>query len=96
MPSFLRFVDREGARWRVYEFSITAGRINYFAPRRGGAQYKGFVPEPRDDGRPRRRFMMFTKKDRSVDCSTLQLQLELSSIDARDDPTHPYNQQRAR
>jgi hypothetical protein len=88
MPRFLRFTDRDGRAWRVYEFSITAGRVTYFSPgKKGGAQYKGFVPEPRDDGRPRRRFMMLTHlrpEDRRTDPETLQLQLDLSEADRRD------------
>lgn len=87
MPRFLRFTDRDGRRWRVYEFSITAGRITYFQPGKGGAQYKGFVPEPCDDGRPRRKFMMLSHlrpDDRRIDADALQLQLDLSDVDRRD------------
>lgn len=86
MPSFLRFTDRNGLRWRVYFFSIITGEVIYYSPGAGGAQYKGFVPEPRTDGRPRRRFMMRSLRpdDMLIDLETLQLQLDKSVVDFRD------------
>ena len=89
VPQFLRFVDRDGRCWRVYEFSVLAGRIVYGVPGRRGSQYRGFVPE---EGKPRRRYMIFKPEERRTDPKTLQLQLELSDLDWRDDPTHPLNQ----
>ena len=91
MPKFVRFTDRNGARWRVYGFSILAGRVLYANPSDRSIQYHGFAPDPRDDGRPRRRFMVFKPAERETDESTLQLQLDLSSLDYRDDPSHPLN-----
>jgi hypothetical protein len=44
MPRFLRFTDRDGRAWRVYEFSITAGRVTYFSPTFG---QKTGAPIPR-------------------------------------------------
>lgn len=91
MPRFLRFADRDGHRWRIYEFSIFAGLVSYAEPGSRSGQYRGFAPDPVDDGRPRRRHMLFKPEERLTDAETLQLQLDLSAVDWRDDPDHPAN-----
>jgi hypothetical protein len=94
MPPFLRFTDREGRRWRAYEFSIIAGRVLYTAPGARASQYRGFKCD--ESGPVRRRYMLFKPEERRVDIETLQLQLALSDVDPRDDPTHPVYGRKAR
>jgi hypothetical protein len=38
VPRFIHFTDKDGRRWRVYEFSVLAGRIVYGALGRRGSQ----------------------------------------------------------
>lgn len=87
MPKFIRFTDRDGRAWRVYEFSVIAGQTLYAMPGNRASQYRGFVCEL--PGVSRRRCLVFKPEDRVTDVATLQRQLDLSTLDYRDDPRHP-------
>ena len=88
MPKFLRFTDREGRVWRVYQFSrfpwmpATA----YEAPGGRSGQVRGFVPE---EGGVRRLYALTpllprTADDLEIGRATLQRQLDESRVDERD------------
>lgn len=88
MPTFLHFTDATGRPWKVYSYSVTAGRILY-ARADGNAQYRGFVPL---DGGARRIYLLDTlsREDYRTDDATLARQFAASQIFHRDDPDHPY------
>jgi hypothetical protein len=84
MPPFLPVTDGAGRAWRVYEFSIYAGNVSYFAVGSGSGQYRGFVPV--DGGARRRVLMLSVEAKRPVDRELLLEQLGKSELDRRDDP----------
>lgn len=81
VPPFILFVDRQGRKWRVYEFTPVPGKTIYVHPGTTGA-YRGFVSS---DGEKRRYYISSRRpKDREFDRKTLQFQLELSEVDVND------------
>lgn len=84
MPPFAALTDDVGREWKVYDFSIYAGRVHYFAVGSGSGQYRGFVPV---DGGARRRHLMFgDEAKQSPRREFLLAQLAQSTLDRRDDP----------
>lgn len=83
-PAPPRITDAAGRAWEVFEFSIHAGKVNYFAVGSGSGAYRGFVPV---DGGARRRRLMWAGEEKIIARPEWLLeQLQLSTLDARDDP----------
>lgn len=91
MPKFLRFIDREGRAWKVYQFSRFPwmAATAYTQPGKHGGAHRGFVPE---GGGVRRLYLMLpvlNADEYDTGSSTLQRQLDDSRIDSRDQPDVP-------
>lgn len=84
----MRFVDDRGREWKVYDYSIHAGKSIRHRVGDGG-QYRGFAPV---DGGARRTHLMIRELGNEcrwpVTRELLLEQFERSTLYNRDDPDH--------
>ncbi len=78
------FTDSSGRAWRIYDYSVIAGRIVRHELGKNGA-YRMFVP---DDGGARRTYLFGPKDDHASTLELLERELTAAALYWKDDPDH--------
>lgn len=79
----MTFTDATGRAWKVYDFSIIAGRTIRYSVGSSSAAYRGFAPV---DGGARRLYMFWMKDPHDSTPEVFAAQLAASDLYWSDDP----------